>query len=304
MSESQGMNEFIPAFQFIRRTVTLKPAVALVLGSGLGGLADAIAGRHAIPFKDIPDFPTAKIVGHAGNLVFGTLSNIPVVAMQGRVHFYEGHPMSKVVFGIRLMRLLGAHTLITSNAVGAINKKYKVGDFMIIRDHLNFQGDHPLRGPNPDALGSRFYDMSAAYDPHLRAQAARLGRKLKLRLHEGVYAACMGPSYETPSEIRMLRKLGADAVGMSTVPEVLAARHMGMTCLSISFISNMAAGVTKFALSHEEVMEAGRNAGNGLQRLVIELLKTVDLPDRTHSTPGDPVTPTPSRQGRSSNRRA
>lgn len=271
------MMEFLPAIQFIQRSVSLKPKVALVLGSGLGGVADKVSQRQAIPYKNIPDFPTTKIAGHAGNLVFGVLQGIPVVTMQGRVHYYEGHPMSKVVYGVRLMKLLGAHTLITSNAVGAINKKFRVGDLMLIRDHLNFLGDHPLRGPNPDALGPRFYDLSVAYDAELRRMAMQTAKRERIRMFEGVYAACPGPSYETPSEVRMLQKLGADAVGMSTVPEVLAARHMGMRCLSISFISNMAAGVAKHVLSHDEVMEAAAKAGNVLETLLMGVLKNPDF---------------------------
>lgn len=267
------MIDLLTALKRVQQVVSLRPQVAVVLGSGLGELVEQFSGCKAIPYKDIPEFPHSRVVGHAGNLVFGTLHGIPLVAMQGRAHYYEGHDMQKVVFGVRLMKLLGAHTIITTNAVGAINKKYKVGDLMLIRDHLNFLGDHPLRGPNIDALGPRFYDMTVAYDPKLRATVKRVAKKLKIPMQEGVYAACMGPSYETPAEIRMLRLLGADAVGMSTVPEILAARHMGMRCLSISLISNMGAGVTKNTLSHAEVVEAGKKVSKSFQNLLSAIFK-------------------------------
>ncbi|OGH55623.1 MAG: purine-nucleoside phosphorylase [Candidatus Lindowbacteria bacterium RIFCSPLOWO2_12_FULL_62_27] len=268
-----GAADLQTALRAVRRRVSLTPRVAIVLGSGLGGLADRLAGREAIRYEDIPEFPRTNVPGHAGNLVFGALHGVPVVAMQGRVHYYEGHPMDKIVFGVRLMKLLGASILFTANAVGGINKKFRVGDLMLIRDHLNLLGDHPLRGPNPDSLGPRFYDMTCAYDADLRAAARRVARRMKLRIQEGVYAACLGPSYETPSEVRMLRKLGADAVGMSTVPEILAGRHMNMRCLSISLVSNLAAGVSKQALSHAEVIETSERVAGQFQRLVMEMMK-------------------------------
>lgn len=267
------MIELLTAVKRVQQMVTLKPRVAIVLGSGLGDLADQFENRRAIRYQDIPDFPHARVQGHAGNLVFGTLYRVPLVAMQGRVHFYEGHPLRKVVFGVQLMKLLGAKTLITANAVGAINKKFRVGEFMLIRDHLNFLGDHPMRGNNLDALGPRFYDMTTAYDADLRAVAQRVAKRLKIPLKEGVYAACIGPSYETPAEVRMLRTFGADAVGMSTVPEILAGRHMGMRCLSISLISNLAAGVAKHSLSHDEVIETSKRSAQKFQDLVKGILK-------------------------------
>lgn len=267
------MIELLTALKRVQQMVSFKPQVAIVLGSGLGDLAGEFEDRKSIRYEDIPEFPHTRVEGHAGNLVFGNLSKVPLVAMQGRAHYYEGHPMSKVVFGVRLMKLLGAKTLITSNAVGGINKKYRVGDLMVIRDHLNLLGDHPLRGQNIDALGPRFYDMTASYDPDLRKLALRIAKKMKITLREGVYAACMGPSYETPAEIRMLRTVGADSVGMSTVPEILAARHMGMRCLSISLISNMAAGVLKQHLSHDEVIETSKRTAKTFQNLVKGILK-------------------------------
>lgn len=256
------MIELLTALKRVRQLTSLKPKVAMVLGSGLGDVAYDFENRVALPYKDIPDFPRTRVAGHAGNLVFGHLHSVPVVAMQGRVHFYEGHPLTKVVFGVQLMKLLGAHILITANAVGGINKQFRPGDIMLIRDHINLLGDHPLRGHNLDKLGPRFYDMTTAYDPQLRDMAKRVAKKMKMKLREGVYAACMGPSYETPAEIRMLKTIGADAVGMSTVPEILSGRHMSMRCLGISCISNLAAGISKESLSHDEVIEtAGRVSG-------------------------------------------
>ncbi len=267
------MIDLLTAVKRIKQTISLKPAVGLVLGSGLGDLAAQIQQSVVIPYADIPEFPKARVAGHAGNLVAGTIEKVPVIAMQGRAHFYEGHPMDKVVFGVRIMKLLGAETLITTNAVGAINRNFRVGQFMLIRDHLNFLGDHPLRGPNLVSLGPRFYDMTYAYDLSLRKLAVSVARGLKIRLAEGVYAACPGPSYETPAEIRMLRLLGADAVGMSTVPEILAARHMSMRCLGISLVCNMAAGVTRQSLSHEEVIDASKQAAKQFERLILGILK-------------------------------
>ena len=267
------MIELLTALKRVQQVIPFKPSVAIVLGSGLGDLAGEFEDRKSIRYKDIPEFPHSRVEGHAGNLVFGNLHHVPLVAMQGRAHYYEGHPMNKVVFGVRLMKLMGAKILITSNAVGGINKKYRVGDLMVIRDHLNFMGDHPLRGENIDALGPRFYDMSTAYDPDLRKLAHRVAKQMKITLREGIYAACMGPSYETPAEIRMLRTLGADSVGMSTVPEILAARHMGMRCLSISLISNLAAGASKQNLSHSEVIETSKRTAGTFQNLVKGILR-------------------------------
>lgn len=262
------MDELRNAIQAVRKMSPVKPVVGVVLGSGLGGLSEDIDNLQTVPFNQIPGFPHARVAGHAGNLLFGQLHGVQLVAMQGRVHYYEGHPMEKVVFGIRLMKLLGARTLITTNAVGAVNKSYEVGDLVMITDHINLLGDHPLRGPNDDELGPRFYDMSNAYDPKLREALKAVAQKLKIGLHEGIYAACMGPSYETPAEIRMLRSFGADTVGMSTVPEIQAGRHMDMRCLAVSLITNMAAGVLPQPLCHEEVIEASKNAGVKLRTLI------------------------------------
>ena len=231
------------------------PRVGLILGSGLGAFADTLLARRAIPYARIPGMPSSHVAGHAGNLVFGRVGDTPVVAMQGRVHLYEGHVADDVVFGARLLARLGAHALIITNAAGGIDSSFAPGDLMLIDDHLNLTGRNCLVGPNDEGLGPRFPDMSRAYDPMLRAVTVDAAARLGIPLKRGVYAGLLGPTYETPAEIRMLRTLGADAVGMSTVLEVIAARHMGVAVLGISCITNMAAGMTESTLNHEEVKE-------------------------------------------------
>ncbi len=239
----------------VRAHTDRRPRVALVLGSGLGSYADALSDRVVVPYEAIRHMPVSKIVGHAGNLVLGRAGAVEAVAMQGRVHLYEGHPAADVAFGVRLMRRLGADTLVITNAAGGCGDGMVAGDLMRITDHLNLTGRSCLEGPNEDALGPRFPDMSAAYDPGLGALADAVAAAQGFALRRGVYAGLLGPSYETPAEIRMLRTLGADAVGMSTVLEVIAARHMGMRVLGVSCITNLAAGISPHALSHDEVTD-------------------------------------------------
>lgn len=231
------------------------PVIGLILGSGLGVLANEIEDAVCIPYEQIPHFGHSTVVGHQGQLVIGKLEGKQVVAMQGRFHYYEGHGLDTVVFPLRVMQAIGVHTLIVTNAAGGVNESYQAGDLMVIADHLNQAARNPLIGPNDDALGVRFPDMSEAYSKRLRAIAHETAGELGAPLKEGVYAWMLGPSYETPAEIRMLRFLGADAVGMSTVPEVIAARHMNLEVLGISCITNMAAGILPQPLSHEEVIE-------------------------------------------------
>lgn len=238
----------------VRRVRNEAPRVGLVLGSGLGGYADTMADKVAIPYADI-GMPASKVVGHAGKLVLGRVAGMPVAAMQGRVHLYEGHDPNDVVFGARLMIALGARMLIITNAAGGIGEGYQPGDLMLIEDHLNLTARNCLTGENDDMLGPRFPDMSDAYDARLRALADEVARAQGFELQRGVYAGLLGPTYETPAEVRMLRTLGATAVGMSTVLETIAARHMGARVLGISCISNLAAGISKQALSHDEVTE-------------------------------------------------
>jgi purine-nucleoside phosphorylase len=232
--------------------------VAIVLGSGLGGFADEFQDAIAIPYQEIPGFATSTAAGHAGRLVFGKVAQVPVFAMQGRVHFYEGYSLEEVTFPIRTFRLLGIKTLILTNAAGGIDVQLSQGALMLISDHLNLMGGSPLRGTNDDRFGPRFPDMTAVYSRELQQIATAEARAIGVELRRGIYAALAGPSYETPAEIHMLRGFGADAVGMSTVPEAIVARQMGLEVLGISCITNMAAGISDQPINHEEVLETGR----------------------------------------------
>jgi purine-nucleoside phosphorylase len=246
------------AARTIRSRVGAEEArVALVLGSGLGGFADEFSEAVAIPYQDIPGFATSTAEGHAGKLVAGKVDNVSVIAMQGRVHFYEGYSLEQVTFPMRVFNQLGIKTVVLTNAAGGINNELSQGALMIISDHLNLMGVNPLRGPNDDRLGPRFPDMSEVYARGLQELAVEEARALGVEVRRGVYAGLSGPSYETPAEIHMLRNFGADAVGMSTVPEAIVARHMGMKVLGISCITNMAAGMSDEPINHEEVMETG-----------------------------------------------
>ncbi|MED1950787.1 purine-nucleoside phosphorylase [Brevibacillus centrosporus] len=249
------MANFHEAVAYIQPKLEEKPTIGLVLGSGLGVLADEIENPVIIPYNEIPGFTVSTVVGHKGQLVIGKLQGKQVVAMQGRFHFYEGHGLDAVVFPIRVMKLLGVETIIVTNAAGGINEYYDPGNLMLISDHINMTFRNPLIGPNDDEMGARFPDMSEAYSKELRQIAKQVASEQGIELREGIYVGLLGPSYETPAEIRMLRILGGDAVGMSTVPEVIVARHMGVKVLGISCISNMAAGILEQPLSHDEVME-------------------------------------------------
>ncbi|GAA4709570.1 purine-nucleoside phosphorylase [Brevibacillus fulvus] len=243
------------AKQFILEKIKQTPTIGLVLGSGLGVLADEISDAVVIPYEQIPGFSVSTVVGHKGQLVIGQLEGKQVVAMQGRFHYYEGHELDTVTFPIRVMKAIGVETIIVTNAAGGINESFQPGDLMVISDHINLTFRNPLIGPNDERLGLRFPDMSEAYAKSLRGLAKEVAKEQGFALQEGVYVGLLGPSYETPAEIRMLRQLGGDAVGMSTVPEVIVARHANMQVLGISCISNMAAGILEQPLSHEEVME-------------------------------------------------
>jgi purine-nucleoside phosphorylase len=247
------------------------PTHGIILGSGLGGLAKRITDSVRIPFAKIPGFPEATVAGHEGAVIVGTLGGEEVVALSGRFHMYEGHPPSLAGFPVRVMHALGARELFVSNAAGGISSKLKRGDLMVITDHLNLMFCNPLTGPAQPGE-ARFPDMTNAYDPALRAGLHAAAGKLDLPLREGVYGALLGPSYETPAEIAMLKKLGADAVGMSTVPEVLVARALGMRVAGVSCITNMAAGISKAPINHDEVLEATNQAAESFQSLVLEFL--------------------------------
>lgn len=243
------------AAAWLRARQAAPPDVAVVLGSGLGPFADALEDAASYPYVSMPYWPQPTAVGHAGTLVVGSLAGRRVAAMSGRTHFYEGHPLATVVFPTRVMGLWGARVLILTNAAGGINTRFAQGALMIIDDHLNLMGSNPLIGPHDDRLGPRFPDMTQVYSRRLRALADKVAQERRLAVEHGVYVALPGPSYETPAEIRALRVLGADAVGMSTVPEAIAARHMGMEVLGISCISNPAAGILERPLDHREVLE-------------------------------------------------
>jgi purine-nucleoside phosphorylase len=249
------------AARLIETRTRLRPRIGLVLGSGLGAFAEGLQDATAIPYQQIPHFPISTAVGHAGRLVVGQCAKIPVAVMQGRVHFYEGYSLREVTFPIRVLGALGIRALVFTNAAGGINRKLRARGLLLIRDHLNFQGSNPLLGANDERFGPRFPDMTEAYSKKLRTTAMQVARKLRLRLFEGVYAALHGPSYETPAEIRALARLGADVVGMSTVPEVIVANHMGIEVLGISCVTNMAAGISKKKINHDEVLEAGERVG-------------------------------------------
>lgn len=245
------------AAKFIHGRTKLPPKIALVLGSGLGAFADELTSATRMPYDKIPGFPRSTVAGHAGSLVIGKAGDVPVAVMQGRVHLYEGYSSREVVFPMRVFGRLGIRAAILTNAAGAINLDYSQGALVVIRDHINLQGTNPLIGPNDDRFGPRFPDMTQAYWKPYREIALAEARRLGLSAHEGVYAALSGPSFETPAEIRYLKTIGADLVGMSTVPEVIVANQMGIRVLGISCVTNMAAGISAQPLTHAEVMETG-----------------------------------------------
>ena len=255
MSASSYYDEVQSAAERIRAVSAAIPDVAIVLGSGLGGFASSLGGAVSIPYQDIPNWPVSKVVGHEGRLVVGEVGGRHIAALSGRAHFYEGHDLRKVTFAVRVLGVLGVRTVVLTNAAGGINTTFSPGDLMVIDDHINLLGSSPLVGPNDERFGVRFPDLTHVYSPRLRRLADDTAAKQGITLRHGVYAACHGPSYETPAEVRYLRTIGADAVGMSTVPEAIVARHMGLEVLGISCITNFAAGVLPQPLNHDEVLE-------------------------------------------------
>ncbi|MCW2984127.1 MAG: purine-nucleoside phosphorylase [Conexibacter sp.] len=251
----------------------VRPRLGLVLGSGLGGLADAVEGATAIPYAELPGFPVGSVVGHAGRLVLGTLAGTPVVVLQGRAHLYEGIPASDLAVPVRTVRALGAETLVLTNAAGSLNGDVGPGRLMALTDHINLMGANPLMGPNDDELGPRFVGLGDAYDFDLRAQLRAAAGAEGVALSEGVYLAVAGPSFETPAEIRAFKVLGADAVGMSTVPEVIVARHCGLRVAAVSAITNLAEGMGDEVLSHEHTLESAAIAAKDLQRVLIRFVQ-------------------------------
>jgi len=260
---------------FIEQATPLRPRVALVLGSGLGGFAGQIAERLEIPYEEIPHWPRSTAVGHAGKLVLGEVDGAPTAVMAGRVHYYEGYSMQEVTFPIRVLASLGVRAVVLTNAAGGINQNLHQGGLVLISDHINLQGSNPLIGPNDERLGPRFPDMTEAYDRRFRELARAAAQEMKLELQEGVYAALSGPSYETPAEIRYLRAIGADMVGMSTAPEVIVANHMGLRVLGISCVTNLAAGLSGRKLSHEEVLETGERVKGSLMALLRAIIPRI-----------------------------
>lgn len=259
------------ATRVIRSRISVEPRIALVLGSGLGGFADDFEEAVSIPYEDIPGFVRSTAQGHAGRLVVGKIDNVPVLAMQGRVHYYEGYSLEEVTFAVRTFGLLGVKTLVLTNAAGGINVQLTQGALMVISDHLNLMGVNPLRGANDERFGPRFPDMSAVYSRELQELVIEEAKAIGVEVRRGIYGALSGPSYETPAEIHLLRNLGADAVGMSTVPEAIVARHMGLEVLGISCITNMAAGISDEPINHEEVMATG----DRVREMFAELLRRV-----------------------------
>jgi purine-nucleoside phosphorylase len=263
------------AAESVLQRTSLRPQIGLVLGSGLGAFADSLTDSTRIPYTKIPTFPLSTAIGHAGQMVIGESGVVPVAAMQGRVHLYEGYSAQEVAFPMRVFGRMGIRAVILTNAAGGINLNYQQGALVLIRDHINLQGSNPLVGPNDDRFGLRFPDMTQAYAKSYRELAREEAGKLGMTLHEGVYAALPGPSYETPAEIKYLRTIGADLVGMSTVFEVIAARHMGIKVLAISCVTNMAAGILDKPLSHQEVMETGERVKTSFEALLRAVLPRI-----------------------------
>ena len=264
------------AAQFLLSQTSLRPKIGLVLGSGLGAFADTLTDAARVPYSQIPTFPRSTAIGHAGQMVIGKSGSVAVAAMQGRVHLYEGYTAREVTFPIRVFARMGIGAVVLTNAAGGINQQYQQGALVAIRDHLNLQGRNPLVGPNDDRFGPRFPDMSEAYAKNYLSFAQAEAQRLGITLHAGIYAALLGPSYETPAEIRYLRIIGADLVGMSTVPEVLAGRHMGLKVLAISCVTNMAAGIVDQPINHEEVLETGRKVRGMFESLLRAVLPRIE----------------------------
>lgn len=259
---------------FILNKTGFKPEVGIILGSGLGGLVKQIKVVHTLAYSDIPGFPVSTVVGHSSNLILGELGGVRVVAMQGRFHFYEGYTMQEVTFPVRVLKYLGISKLFLSNASGGVNANFQVGDLMIIDDHINLMGLNPLIGKNADDMGPRFPDMSAPYDKDLISKATSIAKQHQFRCHVGVYAAVTGPCYETRAEYKYIRTIGADAVGMSTVPEVIVARHMNLPCFAISIITDLGGSDHPEIITHDEVVRVANEAEVKMTALLVELLQS------------------------------
>ena len=275
LTEQEQVNRLAETRHYLVERTSLMPEMGIILGSGLGGFANLIEDKTVIPYKEIPHFPISTVEGHAGQLVFGKMNGKAIMAMQGRFHYYEGYTMQEVTYPVRVMQVLGATGLIVTNAAGGINSAYRPGDLVLIRDHINLMGKNPLRGANLSSLGPRFPDLSEGYDLVWRQKVLPLAQELGITSQEGIYAALSGPSFESPAEIRYLRTIGADLVGMSTVPEVIVANHGGMRVLGISCVTNMAAGILPQKLSHAEVIETTERIEKLFVRFMQALLRVL-----------------------------
>lgn len=263
--------------EFIREKTDMSPAIGIVLGTGLGELVREMEIERKLPYSEIPNFPVSTVTGHRGQLIFGRLSNREVVAMQGRFHFYEGYSMQEITFPIRVMKFLGVRLLILSNASGGVNPEFNIGDLMIVRDHINLMGDNPLIGSNDAGLGPRFPDMSETYDKRIIRLAAKIARHHNIHFQTGVYAAVTGPTFETPAEYRYIRTIGADAVGMSTVPEAVAAKHMNLPCFAVSVISDLGVEGKIVEITHDDVIDAASAVEPKMTLLISEMIREIDL---------------------------
>lgn len=260
--------------EFIQRKANTRPRVGIVLGTGLGGLSDEIEKEISIPYQEIPNFPVSTVSGHEGALILGTLSGCPVVALHGRFHYYEGYDMQTLTFPMRVMKELGIEELFLSNASGGVDPKYEIGDIMLIKDHINLLPSNPLIGPNDERLGPRFLDMSQVYDPERIAEAERIADEAEIQVQKGVYAAISGPTFETPAEYSYIRKIGADAIGMSTVPEAITARHMGVKCFAVSVITDLGVEGKIHEVSHEEVKKEAAKVEHRMTHIIKEMLRS------------------------------
>ncbi|HQB20423.1 MAG: purine-nucleoside phosphorylase [Bacteroidales bacterium] len=260
---------------YIRRNLTVEAKIAVVLGSGLNTITDEMTIKHRLPYKDIPNFPVSTVEGHQGNLLFGTLNSVPIIAMQGRFHYYEGYDMKQITFPIRIMKALGVEVLILSNASGGMNPGFNIGDIVVIDDHINFFPDNPLRGKNENTLGDRFPDMSEVYDKQIIKKIEAIAKQANISLKKGVYVGVPGPTYETPAEYKMFYRLGGDCVGMSTVPEAIVARHAGMKCVGFSVITDIWRENDTQKISHEMVLEEAAKAEPILRTLLKKLLTVI-----------------------------
>ena len=263
--------------QYLSSIQSLDPKIGIILGTGLGGLINEIKPVKVIDYDKIPDFPVSTVEGHHGKLIFGTINDVPIMAMQGRFHYYEGYTMQEVTFPVRVMKLMGINTLIVSNATGGLNPDFKVGDIMLITDHINMFGTNPLLGRNIDELGPRFPDMSVPYDKILVNKALEIASKNNIEVKQGVYVGTSGPTFETPAEYKLFRILGADVVGMSTVPEVIVARHMNMTCFGVSIVTDSGVPGQIVEISHEEVQKVAAAAEPKMTKIISELVSQIEV---------------------------